>query len=189
MKKGRERFGNLYLVGILFLEVISFGVMIWNSKRLSEMFYFLIIGIVFVIPCLKEIGKVSNRTKKDSKRDRNTSNNDVKTNEVITKLADYKRKECTTQNYKEFNNLLINSIKNGLMNRECVLKLKYEVRHLLGTHVEIYIGDNSKFKFDNDMHEIYVLSKSSHLKEEDYIYLINFLSSNLDLSNVNIVEN
>lgn len=188
--KVKDKFGNLYLVGILFLELAVFATMIWNAKRLSEMVYFLMMGVVFIIPCLKEMIKKPNISDfKDPKLysvlDKPKTGAKT-TTETKNELQEYKfkKKTCKTKGYEEFNNLLRSSVQNKLMDRDCILKLKCELRYRLGTHIECY----NHFKFQNDMHEIYTLSKSSALKEEDYTYLIEFLSNSLDLSNAQEVE-
>lgn len=88
-----------------------------------------------------------------------------------------KLKVVTTEGYQEFNNILKASVKNKLMNRDCILRLKSELIYKLGAHIEVYKG----FEFKNDLHEIYTLSKSSVLTKADYVYLTNFISNNLIL--------
>lgn len=55
-----------------------------------------------------------------------------------------------------------------VLKREEVLQLKREVDNRLGDHAKVY----KTFTFKNDYHEIYTKAKSSVLKDQDYIYLI-----------------
>jgi hypothetical protein len=71
-------------------------------------------------------------------------------------------------------------MQNKLLTRETVLKLKCELRYRLGTHIEVY----KNFEFQNDLHEIYTLSKSSVLTKDDYMYLTQFISNNLNFPSV-----
>jgi hypothetical protein len=89
-------------------------------------------------------------------------------------------KIVTTEGYMEFNNILKSCMQNKLLTRETVLKLKCELRYRLGTHIEVY----KNFEFQNDLHEIYTLSKSSVLTKDDYMYLTQFISNNLNFPSV-----
>jgi len=104
----------------------------------------------------------------------NISKSISKPNTVADK---HELKVVTTDGYMEFNNILKASVKNKLMNRDCILRLKYELNYRLGVHIEVY----KNFEFKNDMHYIYTLSKSSVLTKDDYLYLTNFISNNLIL--------
>lgn len=97
---------------------------------------------------------------------------------ITTEQTKPKLKVVTTQGYTEFNNILKASVQNKLMNRQSILQLKCELIYRLGTHIEVY----KNFKFQNDLHEIYTLSKSSVLTKDDYEYLTQFISNNLNLS-------
>lgn len=81
--------------------------------------------------------------------------------EVNTKR---KPKVVTTEGYEELRNVLTASSKNKLLKRETVLEFKSILRTKLGTHYECY----TNMKFNNDMHFIYTLIKSSKFTTEDY---------------------
>jgi hypothetical protein len=103
--------------------------------------------------------------------------NIANTKKSNTEPNNTKIKVVTTEGYTEFNNLLKVSIQNKLLDRESILKLKCELQYRLGTHIEVY----KSFSFENDIHELYVLSKSSVLTKDDYLYLTQFISNNLNL--------
>jgi hypothetical protein len=126
----------------------------------------------FVLGSLKIIGLDSNG--KCNETNTNIPKSIPKPNIVADKP---KLKVVTTDGYMEFNNILKASIRNKLMNRQCILQLKCELIYRLGTHIEVY----KNFEFKNDMHEIYTLSKSSVLTKADYQYLTEFISNNLIL--------
>lgn len=79
----------------------------------------------------------------------------------------YKTKTNTNPNYIEVRNRLIDVVKNGVLNRDSILKFKLELDNKLDINRYAY----SNFDFENDMHEIYIKLKSSKLKDEDYQYL------------------
>jgi hypothetical protein len=106
--------------------------------------------------------------------------NNIKSNSKAESKPNYKLKVVKTEGYEEFNNILKSSMQNKLLSRQAILKLKSELVYRIGTHIEVY----KDFKFENDIHEIYVLSKSSVLTKEDYIYLTQFISNNLNFPNV-----
>lgn len=97
-----------------------------------------------------------------------------------TEQNKHKLKIVITEGYEEFNNILKASMKSKLMSRECILKLKSELIYRLGTHIEVY----KDFRFENDLHCIYTLSKSSVLTKDDYVYLTQFISNNLNFPSV-----
>lgn len=151
----------------------------WTLDNKFEKLLLLIVGFSILIPIfITTINFIINLSFPKENSINNKTFGDNKYKEI--KGADksnkkYKEKTVQTEGYREFNNLLKASVQNKLMDRECILKLKYELINLLGIHMEVY----KDFDFQNDMHCIYVLSKSSKLTTNDYEYLSKFLSDNL----------
>ena len=112
---------------------------------------------------------LSNSCLKTSKKEHTTINTSpqIKTNKIVN-----------TEGYSKFNSLFKSAVKNKLIDRNTILTIKYKLMSILGSHYDdIY----SKFDFKNDVHCIYVLSKSSVLTKDDYIELCNFINNNLIL--------
>lgn len=106
---------------------------------------------------------------KISKKEHTTINTSlqIKTNKIVN-----------NEGYSKFNSLFKSAVKNKLIDRNTILTIKYKLMSILGSHYDdIY----SKFDFKNDVHCIYVLSKSSILTKDDYIELCNFINNNLIL--------
>lgn len=152
----------------------------WSSDSLVERLFILALTTFILIPMIIAvinfiisliINLSFSKAKNDNKKKEiiNNYNDPIKTNKK------YQEKTVLTEGYKEFNNLLKASMQNKLMDRGSVLKLKYELINRLGTHMEVY----KDFNFKNDMHCIYILSKSSRLTTDDYNHLSEFLSDNL----------
>lgn len=95
--------------------------------------------------------------------------------EVNTKR---KPKVVTTEGYEELRNVLTASSKNKLLKRETILEFKSILRTKLGTHYECY----TNMKFNNDMHFIYTLIKSSKFTTEDYKEMTIWISEHLNIS-------
>lgn len=169
-----------------FLGFIGINIMmLYNSMDSTvERIAVALIGVCIVAPLLPIammlifnfiLGGMKQAKMETSQCSRNTPQSNQKPNTVANST---KLKVVTTDGYMEFNNILKASVKNKLMNRQTILKLKSELIYRLGTHIEVY----KNFEFKNDMHEIYTLSKSSVLTKDDYLYLTNFISNNLILS-------
>lgn len=94
--------------------------------------------------------------------------------------TDTKRKPkiVTTKGYEELRNVLTACSKNKLLERETILEFKAILRNKLGTHYECY----SNMKFNNDMHFIYTLIKSSKFTTEDYNEMTEWISEHLNIS-------
>lgn len=93
------------------------------------------------------------------------------------KKIKYKNKVVETESYDEIRNMITACSKAKLLDRETILEFKVQLRNKLGTHYEVYKG----MRFENDMHEIYVLIKSSKLTPEDYEHLTEWLGTHLNL--------
>ncbi|NFT08124.1 hypothetical protein FDF26_13830 [Clostridium botulinum] len=176
---------NLFLPSLILIIGAIFSLMyFFVADTVIEKLFILFIAVSVFITLLPTIltflinlgvkscinGNIKENTKTNNNKSLNTSS-EPKT------IEKHKKKVCTTKGYEEFINLIKSSIQNKLMDRECVLKLKGEIFHRLGTHAEIY----RTFTFKNDLHCIYTISKSSKLTTDDYLYLSNFLSDNLIL--------
>lgn len=148
----------------------------WTMDNVFEKLLVSALGFFILVPMfitiINFIINLSCRSKENNTNKVIVNNND---NKPIKSTKKYKAKTVSTEGYIDFNNLLKSSVQNKLMDRECILKLKYELINLLGIHMEVY----KDFDFQNDMHCIYVLSKSSKLTTDDYKYLSKFLSDNL----------
>lgn len=136
--------------------------------------YLLTIIIPFTVNFLISLlrNPVKNNNKEQCMKETPKTNNTIKSDK-----AKYKHKVVITEGYTEFNNLLKVSIKNKLIDRNTVLSLKYQLINILGTHFEVY----KDFTFKNDLHCIYILSKSSKLTKENYSELSQIISNNLIL--------
>ena len=89
-----------------------------------------------------------------------------------------KPKVVTTEGYEELRNVLTASSKNKLLKRKTILEFKSILRTKLGTHYECY----ANMKFNNDMHFIYTLIKSSKFTTEDYKEMTIWISEHLNIS-------
>lgn len=89
-----------------------------------------------------------------------------------------KPKVVTTEGYEELRNVLTASSKNKLLKRKTILEFKSILRAKLGTHYECY----ANMKFNNDMHFIYTLIKSSKFTTEDYKEMTIWISEHLNIS-------
>lgn len=89
-----------------------------------------------------------------------------------------KPKVVTIEGYEELRNILTASSKNKLLERETILEFKSILRTKLGTHYECY----TNMKFNNDMHFIYTLIKSSKFTTEDYKEMTQWISEHLNIS-------
>lgn len=167
-----------------FGEFIIFG-LYKSMDTIIERIFVIMLGIFMLIPlvpitCSLLFNFILGANKPSNN---DTNKNNFKTaktpkseTQVTTEKTNYKLKVVKTQGYEEFNNILKASVQNKLLDRETILQLKSELRYRLGTHVEVY----KNFNFQNDLHELYVLSKSSVLTKEDYEYLTQFISNNLN---------
>jgi uncharacterized MnhB-related membrane protein len=154
----------------------------YTMDTVIERAFVLILGVVFLFPLIPIaisfiVNFIVNSGSKqaDDKFENNKSNSKITPAKTNTEIEKPKLKIVSTEGYQEFNNLLKASVQNKLLDRQTILQLKSELRYKLGTHVEVY----KDFKFENDLHELYVLSKSSVLTKEDYKYLSEFISNNL----------
>lgn len=151
-----------------------------------ERFVVIMLGIFLLIPTvpiiitflIHSIINVGRQPNVDQKNNSSFNANVPKPKSTTTEQTKPNLKVVTTQGYTEFNNILKASVQNKLMNRQSILQLKCELIYRLGTHIEVY----KNFQFQNDLHEIYTLSKSSVLTKDDYEYLTQFISNNLNLS-------
>lgn len=177
---------SLVLSGVLgFIVMIILA--LYNSMDTGiERFAVMVLGVCLFIPTIPIICSflfnfILNACRQpsiDSNNNHKSFNTNTKSKLNSNTEADKpKLKVVTTEGYQEFSNILKASVKNKLMNRQCILQLKCELNYRLGTHIEVY----KNFEFKNDMHYIYTLSKSSVLTKDDYLYLTNFISNNLIL--------
>lgn len=89
-------------------------------------------------------------------------------------------KTINNPNYIALREIIINASKNKQFNRTAILNLKAEIDFRL----KDYLINYSSFTFSNDLQEIYTKLKSSHLKNEDYIYLKNVVLNLIDIEEV-----
>lgn len=87
-------------------------------------------------------------------------------------------KVVTTEGFQELWNVINASSKNKLLDRQTILEFKAILRSKLGTHYECYANN----KFENDMHFIYTLIKSSKFTTEDYNEMTQWISEHLNIS-------
>lgn len=100
-----------------------------------------------------------------------------------TTAKKHKPKKVDSECYLMVRDTFIEMNKSKDLSRENILEFKRELNRLLGSHLSNY----EKFEFANDFHEIYCKLKSSALKDKDYIYLFDILTSHRNLIEKDIV--
>lgn len=131
-------------------------------------------------PYSKKVDKNGNLILKKDLYKKNYSNNTVEKQYAKKEEPKRKPKVITTEGYQELKNVIIATSKNKLLNRETILEFKAELRNKLGVHYECY----KNMTFENDLHEIYTLIKSSKFITEDYNEMIEWISNHLNLDNI-----
>jgi hypothetical protein len=63
-------------------------------------------------------------------------------------------------------------IKNRMINRNEIILLKQMIDRAIGSYISYY----KKYKFDNDVNEIYVKMKNKFIDKHDWIEIINYLT-------------
>ena len=163
--------------------LISYGIYPHLFFRISIIMCF----ITFIIPIMANYFIcVLNQNKADTQNDRimkevhsyiraqkyieSVAKKNYKNNIKPTK--EYKHKKVDNNNYTQLRNLITISCKQKQISRQSILSFVEELNKILGDNVNHY----SKMTFENDLHEIYVKLKSSHLQDKDYIYLKEYLN-------------
>ena len=163
--------------------LISYGIYPHLFFRISIIMCF----ITFIIPIMANYFVcVLNQNKADTQNDRimkevhsyiraqkyieSVAKKNYKNNIKPTK--EYKHKKVDNNNYTQLRNLITVSCKQKQISRQSILNFVEELNKVLGNNVNHY----SKMTFENDLHEIYVKLKSSHLQDKDYIYLKEYLN-------------
>ena len=163
--------------------LISYGIYPHLFFRISIIMCF----ITFIIPIMANYFIcVLNQNKADTQNDRimkevhsyiraqkyieSVAKKNYKNNIKPTK--EYKHKKVDNNNYTQLRNLITISCKQKQISRQSILSFVEELNKVLGNNVNHY----SKMTFENDLHEIYVKLKSSHLQDKDYIYLKEYLN-------------
>ena len=98
----------------------------------------------------------------------------------IKPIKEYKHKKVDNNNYTQLRNLITVSCKQKQISRQSILSFVEELNKILGNNVNHY----SKMTFENDLHEIYVKLKSSHLQDKDYIYLKEYLNKLIQVKSI-----
>ena len=98
----------------------------------------------------------------------------------IKPTKEYKHKKVDNNNYTQLRNLITVSCKQKQISRQSILSFVEELNKVLGNNVNHY----SKMTFENDLHEIYVKLKSSHLQDKDYIYLKEYLNKLIQVESI-----
>lgn len=117
--------------------------------------------------------KVVNYSKNNYNFKQNHNNSNQKSNKQPKNPSKY---------YPELQQLLSNYSKTRQLTREMILTFITEIDYRLKTHKFVY----DSFKFENDMHQIYVKIQSKQFEDQDYVYLINVLN---ELVEANTTEN
>jgi hypothetical protein len=189
-RKNKETtFQKTFRLAVIISAFFGFGELIIlglykSMDTIIERIFVIMMGIFLMIPlvpivCSFIFNFILGCNKPSDTNSKSKNYYEAKTtpkSKTTTKSNNTKLKVVKTQGYEEFKNELTSCVKNGLLTRETILKLKCELRYRIGTHIEVY----KDFNFENDMHEIYVLGKSSVLTKEDYEYLTKFISNNLN---------
>ena len=111
---------------------------------------------------------------------KNTYKDVSKNTKVIPMKRKTSSKTINNPNYIALRKIIISASKNKQFNRTDILILKAEIDFIL----KEYLANYSSFIFSNDLQEIYTKLKSSHLKNEDYIYLKNVVLNLIDVEEV-----
>lgn len=170
MKNKEKKFSKITLIPMIVGSILF--ILYKNSDSKLEQ---LMIGIIFVMNILPFIMHLTTMLLTSSVKPKEQriaekiveQNKNYKIESKDSIKTQYKTKTNTNPNYIEVRNRLIDSVKNGVLNRDNILKFKLELDNKLDINRYAY----SNFNFENDMHEIYIKLKSSKLKDEDYLYL------------------
>lgn len=171
--------------------LISYGIYPHLFFRISIIMCF----ITFIIPIMANYFIcVLNQNKADTQNDRimkevhsyiraqkyieSVAKKNYKNNIKPTK--EYKHKKVDNNNYTQLRNLITISCKQKQISRQSILSFIEELNKILGNNVNHY----SKMTFENDLHEIYVKLKSSHLQDKDYIYLKEYLNKLIQVKSI-----
>lgn len=171
--------------------LISYGIYPHLFFRISIIMCF----ITFIIPIMANYFIcVLNQNKADTQNDRimkevhsyiraqkyieSVAKKNYKNNIKPTK--EYKHKKVDNNNYTQLRNLITISCKQKQISRQSILSFVEELNKILGNNVNHY----SKMTFENDLHEIYVKLKSSHLQDKDYIYLKEYLNKLIQVKSI-----
>lgn len=171
--------------------LISYGIYPHLFFRISIIMCF----ITFIIPIMANYFVcVLNQNKADTQNDRimkevhsyiraqkyieSVAKKNYKNNIKPTK--EYKHKKVDNNNYTQLRNLITISCKQKQISRQSILSFVEELNKVLGNNVNHY----SKMTFENDLHEIYVKLKSSHLQDKDYIYLKEYLNKLIQVKSI-----
>ena len=175
-------------------------VITYNSTRFMGKIGVIYFCIAFILPI--SINYMMNSIKEGFNTTYNNKNREVGIKNIKTGHNKYNKKNymsnCNSQiqevNYKpkiidnEFYDILRGIIIEGsqkqTFNRIEILDFKIEIDKILGSHIRNYEG----FKFKNDFHEIYTKLKSSKFKDEDYIYLTEYLLEIIKKKGINEIK-
>lgn len=174
MKKEKK---NNYLRGLYIPISLSVPLLIWyitTDVIMEKLLILFIFGTIVIPLSLNIISMLINAVIKPLN---NPSNNIHKTKlqpikpKEETKIP-YKGKINPSPLYNDFKNAVVSCSKNKLFKREDILVIIQSLNNLLGSHSKVYDG----FQFENDMHRIYVMAKSSKLNTEDYQKLLDLIN-------------
>ena len=171
--------------------LISYGIYPHLFFRISIIMCF----ITFIIPIMANYFIcVLNQNKADTQNDRimkevhsyiraqkyieSVAKKNYKNNIKPTK--EYKHKKVDNNNYTQLRDLITISCKQKQISRQSILSFVEELNKVLGNNANHY----SKMTFENDLHEIYVKLKSSHLQDKDYIYLKEYLNKLIQVKSI-----
>ena len=171
--------------------LISYGIYPHLFFRISIIMCF----ITFIIPIMANYFVcVLNQNKADTQNDRimKEVHSYIRAQKYIESVAkknyknsikpakEYKHKKVDNNNYTQLRNLITISCKQKQISRQSILSFVEELNKVLGDNVNHY----SKMTFENDLHEIYVKLKSSHLQDKDYIYLKEYLNKLIQVKSI-----
>lgn len=171
--------------------LISYGIYPHLFFRISIIMCF----ITFIIPIMANYFVcVLNQNKADTQNDRimKEVHSYIRAQKYIESVAkknyknsikpakEYKHKKVDNNNYTQLRNLITISCKQKQISRQSILSFVEELNKVLGNNVNHY----SKMTFENDLHEIYVKLKSSHLQDKDYIYLKEYLNKLIQVKSI-----
>ena len=167
---------------MIILGSISTGLLLWwqigetGFEKLLILFIFFTSIIPITIKWLLQIARIKPKSHAQNPNGYKSNNNtNTQRKEINYNQFEQKPKLSKvnpSEHYPVLKEMIVNASKQRKLSRQEILKFLSELNFRLGEHAFVY----SNFKFENDLHEIYVKIKSSRLIDNDYIYLINVLN-------------
>lgn len=185
----KQKIKNKQNLALYIVPIIIGVLMLWyfSSDTPMERLFIFLIFITTALPFSLSVYSLALSSlipKSKGYNNRIPKKNTYKDVSKNTKVIPMKRKTSSktinNPNYIALRKIIISASKNKQFNRTDILILKAEIDFIL----KEYLANYSSFIFSNDLQEIYTKLKSSHLKNEDYIYLKNVVLNLIDVEEV-----